>query len=112
MLQVAYNDDTAFTVTILLYSESEVSPGGHNLYMYSTHHHLINFNSESFQLRKDAGADGHFEEVVYSGAVNKMPDGSIQITVPAGLVPDISSKRVWAYSQSSRDRIGDLFLTQ
>jgi len=108
-LLVRYSDDTAFDVTITLYSGTQKA--GDFVYLYGTHNHMITFDSTSFNLKKDAGGDGHFEEQVYSGAVDNLSDDSIQMTIPAGLVPDIAGKRVWVYSMSSRDRTEDLMLT-
>ena len=79
-------------------------------YLYGAHRHVIIFYTNSFDLMKDAGADGHFGEQVFSGAVDKLSDDSIRMTIPAGLVPDIAGKTAWAYSMSSRDRTEDLTL--
>lgn len=114
-LTIVY-DDTTISVMILFHSENDVSEAGHFVYLYGIHRHVINFNPSSFELRKDAGADGHFEESVYSGSITRPSDRSIGIEIPTRYIPDIHEKNVWAYSMLSKDRIpnknaGSLLLT-
>ncbi len=99
------HDETMIYITIVFNSESDVPNAGNFVYMYGANRHVINFNAGSFKLRKDAGADGHFEEVVYSGLIANLSGNSIQIEVPAEYIPDIVGKKIWAYSMASKDRI-------
>jgi hypothetical protein len=92
-------------VTILFNSEADVAQASHFVYLYGANHHVINFNPSSFELRRDVGADGHFEESVYSGSITRPFESSIGMEIPTQYIPDISMKRVWAYSMASKDRI-------
>ncbi len=83
---------------------------GHFIYMYGDlHRDVINFsNNPTFTMRRDAGADGHFEQVVYTGTMAETQKGSSQVLsfqIPLEKVEDVASKEIWVYSMTSRDRI-------
>ncbi len=101
-LTVGYDADTVY-VTIDFASENA---GYGTVYLYGTHRDEIKFVYGSFQLRRDAGSDGHFEELVYSDAI-EMSGNRMIIQIPVYYLPDIAEKKVWGYSMQSRDRIPD-----
>jgi hypothetical protein len=106
-LTVGYGGDQIF-ITILFDSEEDVSAAGDFVYMYGSQRHNVSFNSSSFQVRRDAGADGHFEETLYTGTVEHSGPREIRMVIPAEHIPDIVGKTVWAYSMTSTDRTDDL----
>ena len=105
-LIVSYTDKVVY-VTIVFNSGVDKLMGSDFVYMYGTHHDMIRLSSGSFRLERDGGADGHFEEVVYSGSTRKIATDTINIEIPLEYLPDISEKAVWAYSMQSQDRIPD-----
>ena len=81
---------------------------GDFVYLYGAQRHNVTFDRSSFQVRRDAGADGHFEETLYTGSVERTGNREIRMVIPAEHIPDIVGKRVWFYSMSSTDRTEDL----
>lgn len=105
-LSVSYDDKTVY-VTLFFNAGMNRVGGADFVYLYGTHHDLIRLGGQSFRIERDGGADGHFEQRVYSGSVVKMDGGTISMEIPLEYLPDIAEKRVWGYSMQSKDRIPD-----
>jgi len=91
-------------VDVSFCSTADIANAGDFVYLYGTHRHVININSVDFELRKDAGADGHFEEHIYSGAMTMPNATTLRMAIPRTYLSDIQTKGVWAYSMTSGDR--------
>ncbi len=102
-LSVEYSA-SAIRVTIRLNSAGDASSASGTIYMYGTDNHQVKFSPGSFDVRRDAGKDGHFEESMTTGTAS-VSGSTIRISFPRRAVPDIATKRIWGYSISSRDRI-------
>ena len=102
-LAVSYTSTMVY-VDISFCSKSDIANAGDFVYLYGTYNHVINISSTNFELRKDAGADGHFEESVYSGSITMPNSTTLRVAIPIKHLSDIKTKEVWAYSMTSRDR--------
>jgi formylglycine-generating enzyme required for sulfatase activity len=103
-LAVGYNEERV-NVTLTISGLQNLS-GSEIIYMYGIHHDEIKLHTDgSFSLRRDNEADGHFEELIYSGKTETISDSSISINIPLEYLPDISIKKTWGYSLQSQDRI-------
>lgn len=105
-LSVAYTGNLA-TIDIQFYNASDLAKAGHNVYLYGTHRDTVRFNPSSFSVLRDGGSDGHFEQRLASGTVRKIDSTTLRIQFNKSHMPDIDQKRVWVYSQTSRDRLPD-----
>ncbi|MBN2737457.1 MAG: hypothetical protein JXR70_10790 [Spirochaetales bacterium] len=110
-LYVTYNSSIIY-VYLYFYQPVTLSWGSPYVYLYDTldnnDRDMIIFpSSTSFEIRRDKDANGHFETNVYSGStVLSYNNGSIyRVSVPKGVFPDIGSRRIWAYSMTSKDRV-------
>lgn len=105
-LSVAYTGNLV-TVDIQFYSSSDLAKAGHNVYLYGTHRDTLSYSSSRFSVRRDAGSDGHFEQTLTSGSVRRLNSTTLRMQFSKSYMPDIDQKRVWVYSQTSRDRLPD-----
>ena len=81
---------------------------GELIYMHGTYADAITlYNDGTFSLDRDNDSNGHLEELLYSGTIEKTGPSTISLKIPIEYLPDISNKKVWAYSQQSKDRIPD-----
>ncbi len=104
---------TASSVTIDLYFYSAVTLGWGDPYIYfydiydGEANDLLIFDSgRHFHIVRDRDNNGHFETEVFSGtSITTYDFGKhYRVTVPRGVLPDISSRDVWVYAMSSQDR--------
>lgn len=103
-LTVAYTG-LQVMVDIQFYKASDVNKAGHNVYLYGDKRDTLQFSKDKFYLRRDEDANGHFEKLIISGKVKKLNSTTLQLKMPKFLMSDISKKRVWIYSQTSKDRL-------
>ncbi len=103
-LTVAHTDNQV-TIDIRFNRASDLANAGHNVYLYGTYRDTINFSRSNFSLRRDNDSNGHFETNLTSGSVTQLNSTTLRIQFRSSYLPDIHTKRVWAYSQTSRDRI-------
>jgi hypothetical protein len=104
-LTVAYTAST-IEVIIELNSAGGAASANGTIYMYATENHQVKFSPGSFDVRRDAGKDGHFEESVTSGTPG-VSGSTITIRFSRSAISDIGAKRMWGYFISSEDRIPD-----
>lgn len=105
-LSVAY-DGTDVTITIEYYEDIDITNAGDFVYLYDTNREVVSFGSSSFTVRRDNGADGHFEELLTSGTVTSPAARTLQMTFAQSHMTDIATKDIWAYSMTSLDRLPD-----
>jgi hypothetical protein len=106
-LTIGYGGENV-VITLLFDSPDDLSVAGDFVYLYGAQRHNVTFDRSSFQVRRDPGADGLFEETLYTGSVERTGNREIRMVIPAEHIPDIVGKRVWFYSMSSTDRTEDL----
>lgn len=103
-------------ITMDLYFFAPVTAGWGNPYVYFYDSHdamardmLIFDSAQAFHIQRDRDGNGAFETLVFSGSSVAVLDGGhhYTVTLPRGVMPDISSRRIWAYAMSSRDRLPD-----
>lgn len=76
-------------------------------YLYGTHRDLINVGLHNFEIRRDPGNDGYFEEVLADGAVVWVDNKTACFSYHQTVMPDFETKEVWLYSMASEDRMPD-----
>lgn len=112
-LRVTY-DAKYITIYMNFYNPTSLQWGNPYIYLYDTiddsDRDMIIFTSSStFIVRRDKDGNGHFETLVYKGSSIKSDlKGTVYtVKIPKGVMPDIGSRRVWAYDMTSKDRVPD-----
>ncbi|MBI1282165.1 MAG: TIR domain-containing protein [Anaerolineaceae bacterium] len=105
-LRVTYTSDD-IEVVVKFSKPEDVEAAGNFVYLYGDQRDMIRFDKDSFELLRDKDADGAFETSLFKGSVDHPSTLSLAFKVSVLLMPDISRKRVWAYSMTSKDRIPD-----
>lgn len=94
-------------IDLTLWNDSSPFDEGNFIYLYGTHRDLIYFDSASYNIRRDPGADGHFEVRIAEGEVRWANSKKIVFIIANEIFPDIGEKDVWVYSIPSKDRLPD-----
>lgn len=92
-------------IVITLWSDSNLIRLGDFIYLYGTNRDLIDFDSASYNIRRDPDADGHFEVLVAEGEVRWTNSTTFVFFIAKETFPDIAEKEVWIYSMYSKDRV-------
>ena len=112
-LYVYYNSSYVY-VYLFFYAPVSLKWGNPYIYLYDKADNndrdmIILKSSSSFEIRRDKDHNGHFETSVYSGkSITTYAGGATyKVTIPKGALPDIGSRKIWAYSMGSKDRVPD-----
>lgn len=92
-------------IDVTLWGNTDSIGPGNFIYLYGTNRDLIDFNPETFNIRRDPDADGHFEILVAEGEVRWTNSNSFVFFIAKETFPDIAEKEVWIYSMHSKDRV-------
>ena len=110
-LYIYYNSSYVY-VYLYYYNPVDLSWGNPYVYLYDTINNndrdMIVFpSSRTYRIYRDKDANGHFETYVTGGtSVYNYSNKTIYCAkIPRGYLPDIGSRRAWAYSMTSRDRV-------
>ena len=103
-LTVSHTDDLV-TIDLRFNSSADLARAGHNIYLYGTNRDTISFSRTSFSILQDRDSNGHFERTITSGSTRQIGTSTLRIQFSSRYLADIHQKQVWAYSQTSRDRI-------
>ena len=97
----------SITINLTLWRVLSDEIPGSFIYLYGSYRDLIDFNLDSFNIRRDPGGDGHFEVTIIKDSMSWIDSATCQFSLDTTIFPDIMSKSVWAYSMASDDRIPD-----